>query len=423
MELDHDFTVPVPVDQAWSVLLDVERVALCMPGATLDSIDGEEYTGRLRVRLGAMTITYRGTARIVEADESAHSLTIEARGKEARGSGTAKATIRARMSEENGATRVTVHTTLSVTGRPAQFGRNILAEVGSRLLSRFAKALAEELAENPPAAATPSAAAATADATTSAPDGDVSSGETDAATDKDASRSSDIDAPSDKAPDTEPDTTTNRAASSKETSDGGATTDTAASGAASSDGTSDTTTSKAASSDETPDAGADITDDDATDGGTTTGTARSGAASSGEAPDAAVGGGGPEAAETEREDVAGRVPEVIVEPKDPVGAGLPLGPQVPGPREAVERRTAHAPNGDGGKADPPQQPAEVPAPRPAADDRPRGGAHRRREDDAIDILQVAGPSVAKRAAPALGALAALLAVRYLFRRRRGRHHR
>ncbi|MBA9001215.1 SRPBCC domain-containing protein [Thermomonospora cellulosilytica] len=402
MELDHDFTVPVPVDQAWSVLLDVERVALCMPGATLDSIDGEEYTGRLRVRLGAMTITYRGTARIVEADESARSLTIEARGKEARGSGTAKATIRARMSEEDGATRVTVHTTLSVTGRPAQFGRNILAEVGSRLLSRFAKALAEELAENPPAAAspdgdkataTPSTAdasadtsstetasgdtAATADATTSAPDGDVSSGETDAAADKDASRSSDIDASSDKAPDTEPGTTTNRAASSKET----------------------------------------------TDSGTTTGTAASGAASSGETPDAAVGGGGSEAAETEREDVAGRVPEVIVEPKDPVGAGLPLGPQVPGPREAVERRTAHAPNGDGGKADPPQQPAEVPAPRPAADDRPRGGAHRRREDDAIDILQVAGPSVAKRAAPALGALAALLAVRYLFRRRRGRHHR
>lgn len=149
MELDHEFTVPVPVDQAWSALLDVERVALCMPGATLDSIDGTDYRGRLKVRLGAMTITYRGTAKIVEADADARTLTIEASGKEARGSGTAAATIRARMSETDGTTRVTVHTELNVTGRPAQFGRNILAEVGARLVGRFAKALAAELAENP----------------------------------------------------------------------------------------------------------------------------------------------------------------------------------------------------------------------------------------------------------------------------------
>ncbi|WP_243718636.1 SRPBCC family protein [Actinomadura sp. 7K534] len=145
MELDHDFTVPVPVDQAWSVLLDVERVAACMPGATLDSVEGEEFKGRMKVKVGAMTITYRGSARIVSADESSRTVTMEASAKEARGSGTAAATVQAKLIDEGGTTRVTVHTKLNVTGRPAQFGRNILSEVGSKIISRFAKALEEEL--------------------------------------------------------------------------------------------------------------------------------------------------------------------------------------------------------------------------------------------------------------------------------------
>ncbi|MBA8954471.1 SRPBCC family protein [Actinomadura namibiensis] len=148
MELDHEFTVPVPVDQAWSVLLDVERVALCVPGATLDSADGEEYAGRLKVKVGAMTVTYRGTARIAVADRDARAVTIEAAAKEARGPGTAAATVQARLHDEGDHTRVTVHTKLNVTGRPAQFGRNILAEVGAKLIARFAKNLAAEL-ENP----------------------------------------------------------------------------------------------------------------------------------------------------------------------------------------------------------------------------------------------------------------------------------
>lgn len=101
MELDHDFTVPVPVDQAWQVLLDVERVAACMPGATLDSAEGEEFAGRMKVKVGAMTITYRGTARIVSADESARVVTMEASGKEARGSG------RRRRPSRRGCTRRT----------------------------------------------------------------------------------------------------------------------------------------------------------------------------------------------------------------------------------------------------------------------------------------------------------------------------
>lgn len=149
MELDHEFTVPVPVDQAWQVLLDVERIAPCMPGATLDAADADEFTGRLKVRLGAMTVTYRGTARIASRDEEAHAVTIEASGKEARGPGTASATIQAQLHEDDGRTRVTVHTKLNVTGRPAQFGRGILAEVGGRLIGRFADNLAAELAGGP----------------------------------------------------------------------------------------------------------------------------------------------------------------------------------------------------------------------------------------------------------------------------------
>jgi carbon monoxide dehydrogenase subunit G len=154
MELDHEFTVPVPVGQAWPVLLDVERIAPCMPGATLDSVDGDEFTGRLKVKLGAMTITYKGSARIASQDESAHTVTIEGTGKEARGSGTASATVQAQMHDEGERTRVTVHTKLNVTGRPAQFGRNILSEVGGKLVSRFAGNLAEEITrEEPPAEA------------------------------------------------------------------------------------------------------------------------------------------------------------------------------------------------------------------------------------------------------------------------------
>jgi carbon monoxide dehydrogenase subunit G len=162
MELDHEFTVPVPVDQAWPVLLDVERIAPCMPGATLDSVDGEEFTGRLKVKLGAMTITYKGAARIAAQDPAAHTVSIEGTGKEARGSGTASATVQAQLHDEGEQTRVTVHTKLNVTGRPAQFGRNIMAEVGGKLINRFAGNLAEEITREEPAQTAPETSAAPA---------------------------------------------------------------------------------------------------------------------------------------------------------------------------------------------------------------------------------------------------------------------
>ena len=146
MELEHSFTVPVPADQAWDVLLDVERVAPCMPGATLDSVDGDEIKGKIKVKLGPVSMTYAGTARFTERDRDAGVVTLEASGKETRGAGTAAATIRSELHGQGGQTEVTVHTSLNVTGRPAQFGRGMMADVSAKLIGVFASNLADMLA-------------------------------------------------------------------------------------------------------------------------------------------------------------------------------------------------------------------------------------------------------------------------------------
>ena len=145
MELEHSFTVPVPVDQAWDVLLDVEQVAPCMPGATLDSVDGDEIKGRIKVKVGPISITYAGTARFTERDRDAGVVTLEASGKETRGSGTAAATVRSELHGQDGQTEVTVHTSLNVTGRPAQFGRGVMTDVSAKLIGIFATNLADML--------------------------------------------------------------------------------------------------------------------------------------------------------------------------------------------------------------------------------------------------------------------------------------
>ena len=151
MDLEHSFTIPVPPEQAWQVLLDVERIAPCMPGATVDSVDGDVVTGRIKVKVGPVTMTYAGTARFVERDEQSRTVTLEASGKETRGAGTASATIRSALQDEGGQTKVVVHTTMSVTGRPAQFGRGVMAEVGGRIIEKFATNLAALLASAPAA--------------------------------------------------------------------------------------------------------------------------------------------------------------------------------------------------------------------------------------------------------------------------------
>ncbi|TDC03329.1 carbon monoxide dehydrogenase [Nonomuraea longispora] len=148
MRFEHEFTVPVPVEQAWAVLLDVERVAPCLPGASLDVFEGDEFTGRMKVKVGPITVTYKGSASFEEVDKDSHTLTIKASGKEARGSGTASATVKAHMTPREGATAVAVETTFNVTGRPAQFGRGVMAEVGAKIIDRFAENLAELLSES-----------------------------------------------------------------------------------------------------------------------------------------------------------------------------------------------------------------------------------------------------------------------------------
>ena len=161
MDLEHSFTIPVPPEQAWQALLDVERIAPCMPGATVDSVDGDVVKGRIKVKVGPVMMIYAGTARFVERDEQARAVTLEASGKETRGAGTASATIRSALQDEGaGQTKVVVHTTMSVTGRPAQFGRGVMAEVGGRIIERFAANLAALLAGGGSPAADAAGAAA-----------------------------------------------------------------------------------------------------------------------------------------------------------------------------------------------------------------------------------------------------------------------
>src|SRR5215217_4366353 len=118
-----------------------------MPGAALDSVDGDDFTGRVKVKLGPINLTYQGKASFVEKDEAAHKAVIDARGKDQRGNGTAAAVVTARLRPEGEATRVDVLTDLNITGRPAQFGRGVMTDVGNKLLGQFADKLAAQLGQ------------------------------------------------------------------------------------------------------------------------------------------------------------------------------------------------------------------------------------------------------------------------------------
>ena len=152
MKLENRFTVPVPVDEAWQVLLDVERIAPCMPGATLTSVDGDQFEGKVKVKVGPINLTYGGKARFVSKDDATHVAVIDGSGKETRGTGTAKALITCRLIDQGDTTDVEVDTDLNVTGKPAQFGRGVLADVSGKLVDQFAACLSEEIRSGTPTA-------------------------------------------------------------------------------------------------------------------------------------------------------------------------------------------------------------------------------------------------------------------------------
>ncbi len=145
MLLEHMFTVPIDLERVFDILTDVQRVAPCVPGATLDDVRGGEFVGRVKVRVGPAQVTYRGRARLVDVDEDGYQVIINASGTEVRGSGAAHATIRARLEQQDSTTTVALSTDLVINGRLAQFGRGVLTDIGEKLFGQFADCLAREL--------------------------------------------------------------------------------------------------------------------------------------------------------------------------------------------------------------------------------------------------------------------------------------
>jgi uncharacterized protein len=154
MKLENEFTVPAPVDRAWEVLLDLERVAPCLPGAAIEGREGDAHTGTMTVKIGPITARYTGTVRIEEADEQARRAVMRAQARDARGQGTAAATITSSMEEAEDGTRVRVETDMRITGPAAQFGRGVMQDVSAKMMGRFAECLAGLMGEGEaPAAA------------------------------------------------------------------------------------------------------------------------------------------------------------------------------------------------------------------------------------------------------------------------------
>jgi carbon monoxide dehydrogenase subunit G len=141
MELTNQFRVSVPIDDAWAVLTDLEQIAPCMPGAELQEVEGDEYRGIVKVKVGPITAQYKGSARFVEKDDARHRAVLQADGRDTRGQGNASATVVATATADDGGTSVAIVTELSITGKVAQFGRSIMSDVSTKMLGEFADRL------------------------------------------------------------------------------------------------------------------------------------------------------------------------------------------------------------------------------------------------------------------------------------------
>lgn len=146
MRLDHEFTVPAPIGEVWQAVVDPERVAPCMPGASLTKVEGDRFSGTVKVKLGPISLLYKGNGEFLEKDEAARKVTIKASGKDSRGAGTAAATVTLTLTEADGGTHGAVSMDLAITGKPAQFGRGLISEVGGKILDTFAGCLSGKLA-------------------------------------------------------------------------------------------------------------------------------------------------------------------------------------------------------------------------------------------------------------------------------------
>lgn len=145
MELTHHFTVPASLDDAWAAFNDLERIGGCLPGATITSVDGDDFTGSVKVKLGPISLQYNGTGSYVERDEAARRVVIKASGKDKRGNGTASVTITATLAAQDQQTAVDVVSDLGLTGKPAQFGRGIMQDVSDKLLGMFINCVRDKL--------------------------------------------------------------------------------------------------------------------------------------------------------------------------------------------------------------------------------------------------------------------------------------
>jgi carbon monoxide dehydrogenase subunit G len=145
MDLTNEFTVGLPIDRAWALLTDIERIAPCMPGAQLTGVEGDTYSGLVKIKLGPVTAQYSGTAVFERKDDAAHIGVLRAAGRDSHGQGNASALITATLVAEGDHTKVSVHTDLTITGKVAQFGRGVILDVSAKLLTQFVQCLESSL--------------------------------------------------------------------------------------------------------------------------------------------------------------------------------------------------------------------------------------------------------------------------------------
>ncbi len=151
-QLLNEFSVALPIEKAWRILTDIEKIAPCLPGASLEEIDGETYSGSVKVKVGPIVASYKGKASFIEMDHGVHKAVLKAEGRDTKGQGNASATITAELSRDGERTKVKVTTDLAITGRVAQFGRGVLSDVSSKLMGQFVDSLEEMIeSDNKPA--------------------------------------------------------------------------------------------------------------------------------------------------------------------------------------------------------------------------------------------------------------------------------